>query len=105
MNRSQMMAVLAAAEESKLIDAMAAIGVPMDRQDGGVHVPLESWNARDVSVSAPQGKPPALADTRRLFSATPNAKGQSVKSYMEGCDDDETGLENYMPQSRPDVYG
>jgi len=99
MNRSQALAIFASMDESKLMDALRAAGVPTQQSNETAehYGSLEPWNARDVAVPATK-RPKLLEQENLTIKMPPLGKG---KDYLAPEVPD--GYEQYMPQ-RPDVY-
>lgn len=97
------MAIFANMESGKLLEALRAVGVESNDEDGSKHQfagseKLEPWNARDVAV--PATKRPPILNQENLTVKMPQE--QRGREYAQGQPPD--GYEQYMP-TRPDVFG
>ena len=99
MNRQQMLSILNAASDENLMQAMSAIGVDAgDGQDMGMggmddSAPLESWNARQVTLNDPQ-KPTFLDKSK--FAPQPQQAQARPEYYNQMQDID--GVQQFIPQ-------
>lgn len=98
MNRQQMISILSAASDDNLVQAMSAIGVDA-QPDEGMQLGdesvdgLESWNAREVTMGDPQK--PMFLDKSKF--APPPAQPQKRPDYYNQMEDMD-GIQQYMPQ-------
>lgn len=100
MNRQQMLSILNAASDENLIQAMSAIGVEAQPDDGmGMGLGdesaqgLESWNAKQVTMGDPQK--PAFLDKSQF--APVQQKPQPRPEYYNAMQDMD-GVQQFIPQ-------
>ena len=97
LNRQQMISILSAMSDDKLIQAMSAAGIETGSPEGyelGDESAdgIESWNARDVSVPPPNK--PTFFD-KAVIERPAQVMGQDRAAYMKGMSQDLGGLDPY----------
>lgn len=100
MNRQMMLSILSTMDDSHLMHAMQAVGIPMD-YDGSMYDPLEDeinglkgWGERNVSIPPP--RKPSLADVRKFVDQGLNEAAQVQQPERPYMMRDE-GLEDLQP--------
>lgn len=98
LTREQMVSILSAMADDKLLQAMSAVGIDTGGQEAGYDLGqeeasgIQSWNARDVSVPPPNK--PALFD-KQVIEPPQQIMAQD-RAYMQGIDAELGGLDAYQ---------
>lgn len=95
LTRDQMVSILSAMADDKLLQAMSAVGIDTGGQPGMAGLDLgeeeasgiQSWNARDVSV--PPANKPALFD-KQVIEPPQEVMAQD-RAYLQGMPSPELG--------------